>query len=67
MGPVTESIVVSDKTFVEAVERESKGRRSMEMLRVGDLEPVLKMEGVLRRGISAGAKAARPEHPLCGL
>jgi hypothetical protein len=31
------------------------------------LEPVLKMEGVLRRGSLAGALAAGPEHPLGGL
>ena len=31
------------------------------------LEPVLKLRGVLRRGILAAAKAARPEHPRSGL
>jgi hypothetical protein len=35
--------------------------------RRGGLEPVLKLRGVLRRGILAFAKAARLEHPRRGL
>jgi hypothetical protein len=31
------------------------------------LEPVLKLRGVLRRGILAVGKAARAEHPRSGL
>ena len=36
-------------------------------LQLLDLEPVLKLGGVLRRGILDGAEAAKSEHPRSGL
>jgi hypothetical protein len=59
----TESIAVGSKTFVEVVERETKGRRSMEMFQVDDVDGSWVLKDAPSSSISPSKSTSNPLFP----
>ena len=57
---------LKERAGAHEVSMEEEHRRILREALLGS-EPVLKLRGVLRRGILAVGKAGRPEHPRGGL